>query len=69
MQAVRHQCDHALELQADPDLHVGDARMEWDHGSLDYGFQKICDRLLAELRDTHKRAIDAQKDKDGHGQA
>ncbi len=69
MQAARHQCDHALELQADPDLHVGDARMEWDHGSLDYGFQKICDRLLAELRDTHKRAIDAQKDKDGHGQA
>lgn len=68
-QAVHHQCDHALELQADPELHAGDARMEWDHGNLDYGFQKICDRLLAELRDTHQRAIDAQKEKDGHGQA
>ncbi|SFT08743.1 Flagellar assembly protein FliH [Sulfitobacter marinus] len=69
MQAAQHQCDHALELQADPELHAGDARMEWDHGGLDYGFQKICDRLLAELRDTHQRAINAQKDKDGHGQA
>jgi flagellar biosynthesis/type III secretory pathway protein FliH len=69
MQAVQHHCDHALELQADPELHAGDARMEWDHGNLDYGFQKICDRLLVELRDTHQRAINAQKEKDGHGQA
>jgi flagellar biosynthesis/type III secretory pathway protein FliH len=69
MQAAQHQCDHALELQADPELHAGDARMEWDHGNLDYGFQKICDRLLVELRDTHQRAINAQKEKDGHGQA
>jgi flagellar biosynthesis/type III secretory pathway protein FliH len=69
MQAAQHHCDHALELQADPELHAGDARMEWDHGNLDYGFQKICDRLLVELRDTHQRAINAQKEKDGHGQA
>jgi flagellar biosynthesis/type III secretory pathway protein FliH len=68
-QAAQHHCDHALELQADPELHAGDARMEWDHGNLDYGFQKICDRLLVELRDTHQRAINAQKEKDGHGQA
>tara|TARA_R110002049_G_scaffold29972_2_gene101962 strand:- start:50368 stop:51030 length:663 start_codon:yes stop_codon:yes gene_type:complete len=67
--AVYYKCDHALELTADTNLKDGDARMEWDHGSLDYGFKKICDRLLGELRETHKRAIDAQKEKDGHGKA
>lgn len=65
--AAYYKCDRALELQADPELHDGDARMEWDHGNLDYGFRKICDRLLTELRDTHQRAIQAQKEKDGHG--
>ncbi|MGJ8544679.1 MAG: hypothetical protein ACSHWZ_04480 [Sulfitobacter sp.] len=64
-----YKCDAALELTADDTLREGDARMEWDHGSLDYGFEKICARLLGELRETHKRAIEAQKEKDGHGQA
>lgn len=62
--ATYYRCAKALELQADPDLADGDARMSWDHGSLDYGFRKICDRLLAELRETHKRAVDAQTKKD-----
>lgn len=61
--AAYYKCDHALDLQADPDLQDGDTRMEWDHGSLDYGFAKICDRLLAELRETHTRALAAQKEK------
>ena len=67
--AVYYKCDGVLDLRADADLPDGDARMEWDHGSLDYGFKKICDRLLAELRDTHARALTAQKEKDGNGQA
>ncbi|WP_197470829.1 hypothetical protein, partial [Sulfitobacter sp. HI0054] len=67
--AVYYKCDRVLDLRADPELPDGDARMEWDHGNLDYGFKKICDRLLAELRDTHARALKAQKEKDGNGQA
>jgi flagellar biosynthesis/type III secretory pathway protein FliH len=62
--ATYYRCAKALELQADPDLADGDARMGWDHGSLDYGFRKICDRLLTELRETHKRAVEAQTKKD-----
>ena len=65
--AAYYKCDDALDVQADPAIADGDARMEWDHGSLDYGFKKICDRLLAELRETHRRALEAQKEKDGHG--
>lgn len=65
--AAYYKCDDVLDLRADPELPDGDARMEWDHGSLDYGFKKICDRLLGELRETHRRAVDAQKEKDGHG--
>lgn len=67
--AAYYKCDDVLDVQAAPAIADGDARMEWDHGSLDYGFKKICDRLLAELRETHRRAVDAQKEKDGHGQA
>jgi len=62
--AAYYKCDHALRLTADPALRAGDARMAWDHGKLDYGFNKICDRLLGELRDTHARALAAQKEKD-----
>ena len=58
--ASYYRCANALDLKADPDLADGDARMTWDHGSLDYGFRKICDRLLTELRETHKRAVEAQ---------
>jgi flagellar biosynthesis/type III secretory pathway protein FliH len=67
--AAYYKCDAALDLQADPALPDGETRMEWDHGSLDYGFARICERLLAELRSTHERALAAQKERTRHGQA
>ncbi len=39
-----------VDLVEDPGLQPGDARVDWDSGSLEYSFQAICDRLLGALR-------------------
>lgn len=66
--AAYYKCDGALDLAADETMHDGEARMEWDHGRLDYGFEQICNRLLAELRQTSEKAQGARKEIGGHGQ-
>ena len=67
--AAYYKCDAALDLASDETMRDGEARMEWDHGRLDYGFEQICNRLLAELRQTNDKAQGANKEKAGHGQA
>lgn len=64
--AIYYKCDHALDLQPDPSMRDGEARMEWDRGALEYGFEQICNRLLTELREAHKKAIHAQKETIGN---
>lgn len=38
-----------LEVKPDPELAVGDVRVEWDHGVMRYSFDDICQRILGAL--------------------
>ena len=39
-----------VEVEPDPELREGDARVEWDNGFMEYSFAEICERILTGLR-------------------
>lgn len=39
-----------VEISPDPELELGDARVEWDNGFMQYSFGLICERILTALR-------------------
>ena len=42
--------DGRIDVIADPDMTLGDARVEWDNGFMQYSFDTICNRILKSLR-------------------
>lgn len=40
----------AIEILADQDLADGEARMEWQNGTMEYSFERLCNTVLGALR-------------------
>lgn len=46
--------DGRVQIQADHRLRPGDARVDWDHGAMEFSLTELCDRTLKALQDaTH----------------
>jgi len=48
------------QLDADPALGDGEARLDWDNGSLDYSLERSCEAALAALREAAAKLKDEQ---------
>ncbi len=40
----------AIEISTDQELADGDARMEWQNGTMEYSFERLCNTVLSALR-------------------
>lgn len=57
-----------VEIEADPALREGDARVEWDNGFMEYSFTAICDRILTGLRQAAGTEAGAARPAEGSAQ-
>jgi len=53
--------DGRVHIQADHRLRAGDARVDWDHGAMDFSLTELCDRTLQALKDATHDAMRRRK--------
>lgn len=61
--AAYYKLEPALDLRGDATMQDGEVRMEWDRGSLEHAYERMCAQILEELRAVHARVSPALKGK------